>query len=749
MKFIMNHTLVRPLQNVFTAATLAVAFAAANAAETPVSWEEAGERAQAIVKKMSFEDKVKFTGGGTVRVAGGSGAGGYNWCGTLAMPQYGLPGIAMADASAGIRIRDGKIKDVPKGGDYPETLKATSFPSLISLAATWDPEAAKDYSAALAQEARSKGVNILLGPSINIQRQAQNGRSFEYLGEDPYLAGKMVAPYVSSLQANGVIATAKHFAANQTEWFRQQSNTIVDERTLWEIYFPAFEAAIHEGGGLAIMTSYNLVNGEWPGQNKWLLTDMLRNKMNFKGLIMTDWKSVYTPDLIIDSGMDMVMPDNSMIMDAFKKGDITEATFGAQIDRMVFEFLRPCIAMGFLDRKPNEKVTVDWTAHNALVRRIGAEGAILLKNEGNLLPLDPDTTGTVLVTGPNAVGTPTGGGGSGSVPGWNQIDILSGLKHAYGEDKVMYFADPSDEEIEAANVVIVCAGFNGEFDSEGVDRPYELPAVQNTLIEKCFASNPRTVVLLSGGSGMAMPWKDKIPAILHTLYLGQAVGDAVADVLSGKVNPSGHLPFTIQKKIDDFPAKKGSTLDGLNYLVTDGVPDRGATKKQFSKTVFKEGKTAHGKEIYDIPYSEGVFVGYRWYDEKDIAVEFPFGHGLSYTTFAYSDLKLSAPAISGDQTLTVSITVKNTGTRAGAEVVQLYLGDVKASVPRPPRELKGFARVMLKPGESAVVPLTLHKRDLSFWDPESKDWKAEPGKFTVAVGSSSRDLRLKGEFDYR
>ncbi len=748
MSFVLNLAFVRMLRPVWVAVSVgAVCSAGAEELKLHVPWNEADARAQAIAHQMSFADKVKLTGGGLVPVLGGQKADGYTWCGSLAIKEAKIPGMAMADASAGIRIRNDKTKTHPRGSEYPENLKATSFPALIALAATWNPDLAAEYAAALAKEARSKGVHILLGPSINIQRQAQNGRSFEYLGEDPFLAGRMVAPYVRALQANGVMAMTKHFAANQTEWFRQQSNTVVEERTLWEIYFPAFEAAIREGGSLAIMTSYNLINGEWPGQDKWLLTDILRNKMDFKGAIVTDWKSVYVPDRIINSGMDLVMPDNGMVMAAFKKGEITEAKYGPQVDRMVVEFLRPCIAMGFLDQTVEErKVAVDWNEHHALVRRIGTEGVVLLKNQDEVLPLDPEVVGSVLVTGPNAVETPVGGGGSGSVPGWGQVDIVTGLKRVFGDEKVMYFENPSDEEIEAASVVVVCAGFNENYDTEGGDRPYALPQGQDELIARCAASNEKTVVLLSGGSGMAMPWKDRVAAILHTLYLGQAVGDSVADVLSGKVNPSGHLPFTIQKKIDDFPAKKGSTLEGLDYLVADGGIDKDGTKTQFKKTVFKEGKKAHGREIYDLPYSEGVFVGYRWYDQQKIEVDFPFGHGLSYTTFAIGDLKLSAQVLSGDQPLAVSVTVKNTGKRAGAEVVQLYVGDPKASVPRPPKELKGFQKVMLQPGESRTVTMTLNRRDLSFWDPATKNWKAEAGEFRVLVGNSAGNLNLAASF---
>lgn len=702
-------------------------------AELPVSWEEADRRAREIASRMSFADKVKYTGGGKVKTAGGE-----VWCGSLDMKHYGIPGMAMADASAGVRLRDGRVREYETGGDYPEHLKATGFPSPIALTATWNPDLAETMAAAIATEAKSKGVHIQLAPGINVQRQPRCGRNFEYMGEDPHLISAMVSAYCRGMQDEGVIATVKHFVANNSEWFRKSGNSIIDGRALHEIYLPGFEGAINEGGCLGLMTAYNLINGEWAGQSKWLLSDLLRDELGYKGLIMTDWSSVWNSEKIIRSGQDIVMPNNNMMLEALKAGEITEEQHGDAIDRMVVEFMRPCIAMGFFD-KPRRPVDVPWNQHEALARRVAGESVVLLKNSGGLLPLSTDIR--VLVTGPNAVGTPTTAGGSASVTGYNQTGILEGLESALGKEAVQHASSPSEADLKLADVVVVCVGYNFDLEGENVERTFELPPGQDELIERCAAVNRNVIVLLTAGGGVAMPWLDRVPAVLHTLYLGQCVSHAAADVLTGAVNPSGKLPFTMQKSMNDFDAYTDSGLDALTFPQGEKKV-RGKAANALQKTFLSGRRKVDDREVFDHTYSEGILVGYRWYDTKKIPVHFPFGHGLSYTTFSYDNLKVSADS------LLVSFRVSNRGTCAGAETAQLYVRDVETGVLRPVKELKGFRKVFLKPGESVDVQLQLTERDLSFWDVNTRRWVAEPGRFELMVGSSSADVRETAVLNY-
>lgn len=702
-------------------------------AETPVGWETADRRAREIVSRMSFADKVKYTGGGKVKASGGE-----VWCGSLDMEQYGIPGMAMADASAGVRLRDARVKEYEPGGEYPEEIKTTGFPSPIALAATWNPQLAGSMSAAIALEAKSKGVHIQLAPGINVQRQPRCGRNFEYMGEDPYLISSMVAAYCRGMQDAGVIATVKHFAANNSEWFRKSGNSVIDDRALHEIYLPGFEGAINEGGCLGVMTAYNLINGEWAGQSKWLLSDLLRDELGYKGLIMTDWSSVWNAEKIIRSGQNIVMPNNKMMLSALKAGEITEAEYGSDIDRMVVEFMRPCIAMGFFDQ-PLCPVSVPWKRHEALARRVAGESIVLLKNDGGLLPLPGN--GTVLVTGPNAAEPPTTAGGSASVTGYNQTGVVKGLKSALGNEAVHYADSPSEEELQRASAVVVCVGYNFDLEGENVERTFELPPGQDELIERCAAANRNVIVLLTAGGGVEMPWLDRVPVVLHTLYLGQTVGYAVADVLTGSVNPSGKLPFTMQKNMTDFDAYTDSGLDALTFPQGEKKV-RGKAVNALQKTFLSGKPKIDGREYFDHTYSEGILVGYRWFDTKKIPVHFPFGHGLSYSTFTYDDLKVSADS------LRVTFRVSNTGTVAGAETAQVYVRDVEAGVMRPGKELKGFRKVFLKPGESSEITFHLTERDLSFWDVKARQWTAEPGQFEILVGSSSADLRASVMMDY-
>ncbi len=682
--------------------------------EPPVSYAEARKKAETIVSKMSLDEKIAMIGG-------------YNLFFTKGYEKYGIPQLYFSDATQGVHIRK----------DLDEQLeKSVAFPCPIALTSTWNTELAKNYAKCIGEECRAGDIAVLLGPGMNIYRISQNGRNFEYFGEDPFLAARMIENYVVGMQSTGTITTLKHFITNNTDYRRRTANSVVDERTLHEIYMPAFEAGVN-AGAMAVMTSYNLVNGEHAGQSEYVINKLLRKDLGFKWLVMSDWWSVWDAEKVIKSGLDLDMPgepqdwmpeyarkDEFYLRYTAKKlieeGKVTEK----DIERMVLNILTTEISMGLLDRPVKDAAYFEkFDEHVNHALKTARESMVLLKNK-NLLPIDPAGEISILLTGRFVNEIPRGGG-SAEVEGYDLVSMQDALNEAFG-DKITYIEKPTDEEIKKFSHVIYSAGTK---DSEGWDKPFDLPDSVNTEIINIAKLNPNTLVIVSSGSGVNMsPWNDKVAGILYTWYPGQIGFKALAEIITGVTNPSGKLPITIEKSFKDSP--------GYPYIpegeeLYDGwEPDMNITLP-----------------VYDIKYDEGIFVGYRWYENKKIKPLYAFGHGLSYTTFEYSNLQISKPSITTKEKLNVRVEIENTGVVDGMEVVQLYVHDADASVERPEKELKDFKKINLKPGEKKTVYFTLSDRDFAFWDVESGDWKIEPGKFEILVGKASDRIELTTSFE--
>lgn len=664
-----------------------------------LSSNEADAKAEAIVSQMTLDEKLAYIGGDK------------NFF-IRANERLGLPEVYMADATAGVHLRD-SFRDIDLSAYQIE--KSTAYPTPILLAATWNPELAYDYAKGIGEECRAGNVGILLGPGMNIYRHSQCGRNFEYFGEDPFLAARMISQYVNGVQSTGTVATLKHFVANNTDFFRRKSNSVVDERTLHEIYLPAFKAGI-DAGAKAVMTAYNLVNGEWCGQSEYVINEVLRNQLGFEWLVMTDWWSVTDGVKLAKSGQDLEMPFTVALEDAttlLDEGEISEQ----DITRMAQTIVRTCVAMGLYDRQPEPSYYDTFPAHVETALQTAREGIVLLKNDHDLLPIAIEVS-DILVTG-TFVKQVLSGGGAATVTGYDNVTPWDALRREFSE-RISYVEDPTLEELRAAEVVLCNIATE---DSEGWDRPFALPDDQEKLVKRCVTANPNTVVIVTSGSGIRMTdWHNQAGAIVYSWYLGQTGNVALAQILSGAITPSGKLPITIEREFSDSPG----------YGYTQG--------EQLYSDWNIEGEQAH--PVYDVEYSEGVFVGYRWYEAQQIEPLYPFGFGLSYTTFDYADLDVSTESFSADDEVVVTVSVTNTGQVNGAEVVQLYISDVEASVDRPHKELKGFAKVELAPGETKQVTITLTGRDFSFWNPQTRSWFAEPGAFILHIGASSADIRL-------
>ena len=730
----------------------------------PSNPADAAAQARQLLALLTPEERFELTAGSS---AFGIGP----------IPRLGIPEINFTDASAGVHVRVNK-KGEPQGA----LKKTTAFPCPLALAATWSPALAADYANAIAEEMRAGGIHVLLGPGMNHYRLSVGGRNFEYLGEDPFLASRIVESYVRSLQSRGVAATLKHFIGNETEFYRRGSNSIIDERALHEIYLPPFKAGV-DAGAFAVMTSYNFLNGEWAGQNPAVINGLLRGDLGFQWLVMTDWTSVWDGVKIAASGQDLEKPSGFAL-----QRDRAKLLGTPEIDRMALSILKTCIAAGFYEpnfRKP--ELLSRWPQHAAVARAVNDRAITLLQNNG-ILPLDPanaPATLNILVTGNCASRDELAGGGSGHVKGYDNKTCAQAMQELFPAPAQVTIAPaPTDEQIKTASLVLVFPGFTlkGGATYEGEnntrDRPFVLP--DDALIRRAVALNPKTIVCIIAGGGVEMDWAPQAAAILHAYYGGQTGADAIAGVLSGKTNPSGKLPFSIEKKFSDspgygysrqpyeilttFPAKMvDNKIDMfMNRQTGDAKPAAGkpadAKNKGKGKGQNKDaGKTDYAStviDIYNVHYKEGVFTGYRWYDSKNIEPRFPFGFGLSYTTFGYSDLNITKTPVAGagagnggNGKIRVTFTLKNTGARAGEEVAQLYSGEVKSTVPRPARELKGFQRVTLAPGESKTVTMEVDPSTLGFWDVTTHAWKVNPGKYNISVGSSSRDLPLRGNVE--
>jgi beta-glucosidase len=671
----------------------------------PLGYESADKKADSVLSLMTPDEKISLIEGDRSFFI-------------RPLPRLHFNEVYMTDATQGVHIRT-KVKDIDLTNYHLD--KSTAFPCPISLTATWNPDLSYRYAEAVGEECRAGNIGILLGPGLNCYRISQCGRNFEYFGEDPFLRGRMVAAYVKGVQSTGTIATLKHFVANNTDFYRRRSNSIIDERALHEIYLPPFKAGI-DAGAQAVMTSYNQLNGEWCGQSKYVIDGILRTELGFRGLVMTDWWSVYDGEKLVKSGQDLEMPyavalKNVRQLLQDRKIQIED------IDRMVKNILRTCFIMKFDERKNYPVENTFYENHELVALQTAREGIVLLKNEQNILPLHGEQK-KILVTG-DYVEKNAMGGGSAYVEGYNNRSLLDELKKEFGE-RILYIKDPNPDQIQSADVVFCSIGTE---DSEGWDRPFELPEDQESKVKECVQNNPHTIVIINSGSGIKMTgWHEKAIAILYSWYLGQIGNKALVEIIAGKTNPSGKLPITIEKEFQDSP--------GYGY-----IPPNESLYHGWHEEEEKDFP------VYGIRYTEGIFVGYRWYDMKQIEPLYPFGFGLSYTEFEYQDLMIGTEKFQDQGTVQVSFTLKNVGKRKGLETVQLYIQDKECSIPRPIKELKGFAKVDLEPGQSRTVVLELSKMDFSFWNPATKNWYFEPGAFNIQIGSSSKDIRMQKKIE--
>lgn len=647
--------------------------------------QEHKDRAAELVSQMTLEEKCDYIGG--------SKDGFY----IRPVERLGIPLIRMADGPQGVR----------------NNTKSTLFACGVAAAASWNEDVVYEMGVALGQDSRARGVHILLGPGVNIYRSPLCGRNFEYMGEDPALAGNTAAQYIKGVQSQGVMATVKHFALNNQEFNRHHTSSDADERTIYEIYFPAFKAAV-DAGVASVMSSYNLVNNVHAAENKWLLTDVLKEEWGFDGFVMSDWTSTYSTLGCVRSGLDLEMPHGfcfkyEHIKPLIETGVISEK----DIDKKVEAILSSVIAYGFLDR-PQLDTTIkeDHPYSREVAYRLSCESAVLLKNDGSL-PLKKG--GKIALMGPRAEVIPCGGG-SGAVDPIYSISLSEGMSQLGEDFPVTLIADDyksKAKEIQAADAVVVSVGFDKKTEREDHDRTFTLPEGQDELIEFALANNDNVIVVVYSGGGIDMSrWQDKVSAIVMGWYPGQEGGLAIARMLAGEFSPSGRLPMTIESRLEDNPTY-------TNYYVEAPM-------------------TKRGHSTLNVTYGEGVFVGYRGYEKNGVKPAYPFGHGLTYTTFEYSDL--SAKAVKGG--VEVAFTLTNTGDYDASEVAQVYVGEVKPTVPRPAKELKGYKKVFVKAGESAQVKVFLPRSAFAFYNVEVHDWTVNPGAFDINVGASVADIRL-------
>jgi beta-glucosidase len=677
----------------------------------PIGFDEAGKRADSILKRMTIDEKIDLIGGHKLFFIKG-------------FSKYGIPQFYLSDATQGVHIRK-ELSNLME--------KSTAFPCPLALTATWNTNLAVQYAKCIGEECRVSDVAVLLGPGMNIYRISQNGRNFEYFGEDPFLAARMVENYLVGMQSTGVMATLKHFCCNNTDHHRRQTNSIVDERTLNEIYLPAFKAGI-DAGAMAVMTSYNKVNGEYAGQSDFVINKLLREHLGFKWLVMSDWWSVYDPEKVIKSGLDLEMPGHAFDqMPALKElGDIYVRSNAkrlleegkvseADIDRMALSIMRTFIAMGLYDEPVKDlKYIENFPRHEEVALQTAREAIVLLRNEKNILPIDPAKIQTILLTGV-FVEEIARGGGSAEVEGYNLISILDALKAEFGAN-IEYIKEPTKDQVQSAHIVLISVG---TLDAEESDRPFELPDIQEKKILDFAALNPNVIVIVNSGGGVKMSdWNTKVAGIIYAWYIGQNGNRALAEIISGKVNPSGKLPITIEMKFEDSP--------GYPYYMPGDSLD----------SIWK-GDMNWKTPQNDIVYKEGVFVGYRWYDSKEIEPLYHFGFGLSYTSFEIGELSILRNNLNKGGKVTIGFSIKNTGLVEGAEVVQAYVTDEVATVARPVKELKAFRKVFLAPGQEVTIEIELCKIDFSFWDVATGAWLAEPGKFKILVGFSSADIKTE------
>ena len=715
-------------------------------AQTPVYLDDSKpieERVEDALSRMTVEEKVSMTHAQSKFSSPG-------------VARLGIPEFWMTDGPHGIRPE--VLWDEWDQAGWTND-SCVAFPALTCLAATWDPTVSMLYGKSIGEEARYRNKTVLLGPGVNIYRTPLNGRNFEYMGEDPYLAGRMVVPYIQGVQKNGVAACVKHYALNNQEVNRHTTNVIVDDRTLYEIYLPAFKAAVQEGNTWAIMGSYNLYKDQHVCHNQYLLNDILKGEWGFDGVVVSDWGGVHDTDQAITNGLDMEFGswtnglsngtsnayDNYYLAQPYLERIKSGKVGTKELDDKVRRILRLAFRTTMDRNRPYG--TMRSPEHYEAARKIGEAGIVLLQNNNDLLPIDLDNTKKIAVIGENAVKMMTVGGGSSSLKVQREISPLDGIRNRVGNKAEVVYArgyvgdasgeyngvvsgqnlkdDRTPEELIAeavrvageADYVIFIGGLNksAHQDCEDSDRAgLGLPYDQDKVITELVKANKNLIVINISGNAVAMPWVKEVPAILQAWFLGSEAGTAIAAVLTGEVNPSGKLPFTFPAKLEDVPAHQLGEYPGNE----------------------KVGNIVNEK------YNEGIFVGYRWTDkQKKVKPLFPFGYGLSYTTFEYGKPVADKKTMSADDTITFTVSVKNTGTREGQEVVQLYISDKKSSLPRPVKELKGFDKVKLAPGEEKTVSFTIAKDALSFFDDTKHEWVAEPGKFEAVIAASAADIK--------
>ena len=703
------------------------------------------ERVEDALSRMTTQEKINL-----IHAQGKFSSAG--------VPRLGIPDLWMSDGPHGVRA---EINWNDWGYSNRTNDSITAFPALTALAATWNPSLSFEYGNAIGEEALYREKDVMLGPGVNIYRTPLNGRNFEYMGEDPHLASVLVVPYIKGMQQNGVAASVKHFALNNQELWRGHIDVNLSDRALHEIYLPAFKSAVVDGDSWTIMGSYNKIRGQHACHNDLLLNKILKEDWGYKGVVMTDWggahdtreAALYGLDLEMGSYTNGLTSESEFTTDDYymakpylaliEKGDVPMSTLDDKARRM--------LRLNFLTAMKRNKPlgSVASPEHYAVAEKIGDEAIVLLKNASvgkkgpKLLPLSENIK-NILVVGDNATRDLMKGGGSSELKVKDNVTPLKGLQAIYGDrikytqgyraGKPMYsnvekipqaiqdsLRDEAVSMARNADVVIFIGGLNKNHlqDCEAGDRiDYSLPFGQPELIEALQAANPNLIVVLLSGNAVAMPWEKKVPAIVQGWYLGSMAGKSIANVISGKVNPSGKLPFSFPVKLED---------NGAHHFGAISYPGDSIRQE----------------------YLEDILVGYRWHDTKKIPAFYPFGHGLSYTTWQYRKPSASAKTISENECLTISIPIRNNGQTAGKEVVQLYIGDDQASVLRPLKELKGFEKIALKPGEEKTVSFTIKPDDLKFYDDTTGSWKAEPGKFNVYIGSSSTDIRATVPFELK
>ena len=743
----------------------AVAFATSQAQQTtnrlPIYLDQTKSEEQRIddaISRMTLAEKIRIIHAQSKFSSAG-------------VPRLGFPDFWTDDGPHGVRP-DVLWDEWEQAGQTNDSCVA--FPALTCLAASWNPQMSRIYGEALGEEALYRGKDMILGPGVNINRTPLNGRNFEYMGEDPFLASVMVVPYIQGLQSKGVAACVKHYCLNNDEEYRHQVNVIVSDRALHEIYLPAFKAAVEKGKTWGIMGSYNLYKNEHNCHNQWTLNKILKGDWKYDGVVVSDWGGAHDLEQSVKNGLDIEFGtwtdgltmgatnayDNYYLslpyMRAIQEGKFTQKELNDKVRRVLRLFYRttmnPNRPHGFLCSE----------SHYAAAKQIAEEGIVLLQNKNNVLPINTQNAKRVLVVGENAIKMMTVGGGSSSLKVQREISPLEGLKARLAKDGIDvdytrgYVGDVTGnyngvttgqnlndnrseaeliaeaiEKAKTADYVIMFGGLNkSDFqDCEGHDRKqFELPYNQDKLIEALAKANKNFVYVNISGNAVAMPWKEKVAGIVQGWFIGSESGEALASILTGDANPCGKLPFTWVNSLNEVGAHALNTYPG---------------------TWRKEGGTKTKGNIIDEEYKEGIYVGYRWTDKERIKPTFAFGHGQSYTQFAISNLRSDKSELTQDDTIAFTVNVKNTGKRAGSEVVQLYIHDVKSSVDRPKKELKGFQKVYLQPGENKDVTITINKEALSFYDELSSSWKAEAGKFEALVGNASDNLKLKKVFELK